>query len=118
MFWGPPLRRQPRSRQTARPPCRRSRRRSAPALRSSHRVGKPWNRNSEIACEAAPISGRASLRFARRDIPTMADSIDLAALIRPDDRVAWSGGPMEPASLLGVLDRQLDRVPRASVLLN
>jgi acyl-CoA hydrolase len=48
----------------------------------------------------------------------MADPIDLAALIRPDDRVAWSGGPMEPASLLGVLDSQLDRVPRSSALLN
>jgi acetyl-CoA hydrolase len=48
----------------------------------------------------------------------MTDEIDLAGLIRPDDRVAWSGGPMEPAGLLGVLDRQLDRVPRACVLLN
>jgi acetyl-CoA hydrolase len=48
----------------------------------------------------------------------MADPIDLAALIRPDDRLAWSGGPMEPAELLGAFDRQLDRVPRASVLLN
>jgi acetyl-CoA hydrolase len=48
----------------------------------------------------------------------MADPIDLATLIRPGDRLAWSGGPMEPAALLGVLDRQLDRVPQASVLLN
>jgi acyl-CoA hydrolase len=48
----------------------------------------------------------------------MADPIDLAALIRPGDRLAWSGGPMEPAVLLGVLDGQLDRVPRATLLLN
>jgi hypothetical protein len=33
----------------------------------------------------------------------MAEPSDPAALIRPDDRVAWSGGPMEPASLLRVL---------------
>jgi acyl-CoA hydrolase len=48
----------------------------------------------------------------------MIDPIDLAALIRPGDRLAWSGGPMEPAALLGVLDAQLDRVPRATFLLN
>ena len=48
----------------------------------------------------------------------MIDPIDFAALIRPGDRLAWSGGPMEPAALLGVLDAQLDRVPRATFLLN
>jgi acyl-CoA hydrolase len=48
----------------------------------------------------------------------MAEPIDLAALIEPGDRVAWSCGAVEPATLLGTLDRQLDRVPRASVLLN
>jgi acyl-CoA hydrolase len=48
----------------------------------------------------------------------MADPIDLAALIRAGDRLAWSGGPMEPAALLGVLEGQLHRVPRATVLLN
>jgi hypothetical protein len=37
----------------------------------------------------------------------MVDPIDLAALIRPDDCVAWSGGPMEPASLRRVVDSQL-----------
>ena len=43
----------------------------------------------------------------------MAEEIDLAGLLRPGDRLAWSAGPMEPTDLLGVLDRQLDRVPRS-----
>jgi len=48
----------------------------------------------------------------------MAKEIDLAGLLRPGDRLAWSAGPVEPTHLLGVLDRQLDRVPRVSALLN
>ncbi|MGE0851517.1 MAG: acetyl-CoA hydrolase/transferase family protein [Hyphomicrobiaceae bacterium] len=48
----------------------------------------------------------------------MAEEIDLAGLLRPGDRLAWSAGPMEPSHLLGLLDRQLDRVPTVSVLLN
>jgi acyl-CoA hydrolase len=48
----------------------------------------------------------------------MAEEIDLAGLLRPGDRIAWSAGPMEPTDLLAVLDRQLDRVPRVSALLN
>jgi acetyl-CoA hydrolase len=48
----------------------------------------------------------------------MAEEIDLAGLLRPGDRLAWSAGPMEPSDLLGLLDRQLDRAPRVSVLLN
>ena len=48
----------------------------------------------------------------------MAEEIDLAGLLRPNDRLAWSAGPVEPVQLLGVLDRQLDRAPQMSVLLN
>jgi acyl-CoA hydrolase len=48
----------------------------------------------------------------------MAEEINLAGLLRPGDRLAWSAGPVEPAHLLGVLDRQLDRAPRVSALLN
>jgi acetyl-CoA hydrolase len=48
----------------------------------------------------------------------MAEEIDLAGLLRPGDRLAWSAGPMEPNDLLAVLDRQLERVPRVSALLN
>jgi acetyl-CoA hydrolase len=48
----------------------------------------------------------------------MADEIDLAGLLRPGDRLAWSAGPMEPTALLAVLDHQLDRMPRVSALLN
>jgi hypothetical protein len=48
----------------------------------------------------------------------MAEEINLAGLLRPGDRLAWSAGPVEPVHLLGVLDRQLDRAPRVSALLN
>ena len=48
----------------------------------------------------------------------MAEELDVAGLLRPGDRLAWSAGPMEPTDLIGVLGRQLDRVPRISVLLN
>lgn len=48
----------------------------------------------------------------------MAEEIDVAGLLKPGDRLAWSAGPMEPNDLLGLLDRQLDRAPRVSVLLN
>jgi acetyl-CoA hydrolase len=48
----------------------------------------------------------------------MPDPLDLAALIHPGDRIAWSSGAAEPAALLGVLDRQLDGVPNGSVLLS
>ena len=48
----------------------------------------------------------------------MAEEIDLAGLLRPGDRLAWSAGPVEPTHLLGVLDRQLDCAPPVSVLLN
>jgi acetyl-CoA hydrolase len=48
----------------------------------------------------------------------MTEEIDLAGLIKTGHRVSWSAGPMEPARLLRMLDRQLDRVPRASTLLN
>ena len=48
----------------------------------------------------------------------MAEEINLAGLLRPGDRLAWSAGPAEPAHLLGVLDRQLDRAPRVAALLN
>jgi hypothetical protein len=48
----------------------------------------------------------------------MAEEIDLAGLIRTGDRVAWSAGPVELAQLLRTLDKQLDRVPRLSILLN
>jgi len=48
----------------------------------------------------------------------MAEEIDLAGFLRPSDRLAWSAGPVEPAHLLGVLDRQLDRVPQVGALLN
>ena len=48
----------------------------------------------------------------------MAEEIDLAGLLRPGDRLAWSAGPVEPTHLLGMLDRQLDCAPPVSVLLN
>jgi acetyl-CoA hydrolase len=48
----------------------------------------------------------------------MPEELDLAALIRPGDRVAWSAGTVEPAALLALLEGQLDRVPQASVLLS
>jgi len=48
----------------------------------------------------------------------MAEELDVAGLLRPGDRLAWSAGPVEPTDLIGVLGRQLDRVPRISVLLN
>jgi hypothetical protein len=48
----------------------------------------------------------------------MAEEIDLAGLLRPGDRLAWSAGPMEPTDLLAVLDRELNRVPRVSALFN
>jgi acetyl-CoA hydrolase len=48
----------------------------------------------------------------------MPDQLDLAGLIRTDDRVAWSAAAMEPVALLALLDGQLDRVARGSVLLN
>ena len=48
----------------------------------------------------------------------MPDPLDLAALIRAGDCIAWSSGTAEPSGLLGLLDRQLERVPRGSVLLS
>ena len=42
----------------------------------------------------------------------MPDPLDLAALIRPGDRIAWSSGTAEPSALLALLDSQLDRVPK------
>lgn len=49
----------------------------------------------------------------------MADPIDLAALIAPGDRMAWSGAATEPTELLGMLDRQIDGVADGvSVLIN
>lgn len=48
----------------------------------------------------------------------MPDELDLAGLIRPGDRIAWSAATVEPAALLALLDRQLDRVAKASVLLS
>jgi acetyl-CoA hydrolase len=48
----------------------------------------------------------------------MTEAIAFADLIRQGDRIAWSAGPMEPAMLLRALDVQLDRIPRASALLN
>ena len=48
----------------------------------------------------------------------MPDQLDLAGLIREGDRIAWSAATVEPVALLGLLDRQLDRVARGSVLLN
>ena len=48
----------------------------------------------------------------------MPDEPDLAALIRAGDRIAWSAAAVEPLALLELLDRQLDRAPAASVLLN
>jgi len=44
--------------------------------------------------------------------------LDLASLIRDGDCIGWSAGPVEPAQLLRTLNKQLDRVPRASTLLN
>src|SRR4051794_39110012 len=48
----------------------------------------------------------------------MPDRFDLASLIRAGDRVAWSAATVEPVALLAMLERQLDRVARGSVLLN
>jgi len=48
----------------------------------------------------------------------MTEEIDIAVLMKAGDRIAWSAGPVEPAQLLQTLDRQLDRVPPASTLLN
>src|SRR5262249_7250817 len=48
----------------------------------------------------------------------MTEAIAFADLISHGDRVAWPAGPMEPATLLRALDAQLDRIPRASPLLN
>ena len=48
----------------------------------------------------------------------MPDPFDLASLIRAGDRIAWSAATVEPVALLALLDRQLDRVARGSVLLN
>jgi acyl-CoA hydrolase len=48
----------------------------------------------------------------------MTEDIDIASLIEAGNRIAWSAGPMEPVNLLRRLDQQLDRVPRASTLLN
>jgi acyl-CoA hydrolase len=46
------------------------------------------------------------------------EELDLAGLMRDGDCVGWSAGPVEPVQLLHTLDKQLDRVPRASTLLN
>jgi acyl-CoA hydrolase len=48
----------------------------------------------------------------------MPDQLDLATLIQPGDRIAWSSATVEPAALLALLDQQLDRIARGSVLLN
>jgi acyl-CoA hydrolase len=48
----------------------------------------------------------------------MPDQLDLAGLIKEGDRLAWSAAAVEPVALLGLLERQLDRVARGSVLLN
>jgi len=48
----------------------------------------------------------------------MTEEIDIAVLMKAGYRIAWSAGPVEPAQLLRTLDKQLDRVPRASTLLN
>lgn len=48
----------------------------------------------------------------------MSDDIDLAGLIRSGDRIAWSAAAVEPVELLKQLDRQLDRVAHATVLLS
>src|SRR5688572_27290207 len=82
------------------------------------RAGRPSSRSLGIAFGEAPILPRASPHSARRGNPGMAEELDVAGLLRPGDRLAWSAGPMEPTDLIGVLGRQLDRVPRISVLLN
>src|SRR5262245_22314631 len=48
----------------------------------------------------------------------MTEASAFADLISPGARVTWSPGPMEPGALLRALDEQLDRIPRASTLLN
>lgn len=48
----------------------------------------------------------------------MPDQLDLAALIRAGDRIAWSAATVEPTALLTQLERQLDRVAKGSVLLS
>src|SRR5262244_1255609 len=91
---------------------------STPALPTTQLAGRPWNKSWEIECVGAPISRKASLHSARREVPNMTEEIDIAGLIKAGGRVAWSAGPVEPTQLLRTLDKQLDRVPRASTLIN
>jgi acetyl-CoA hydrolase len=42
--------------------------------------------------------------------------LDLAALVRAGDTIAWGGAAAEPTALLEILDAQMERMPRASVL--
>lgn len=49
----------------------------------------------------------------------MTEDFDIAGLLRPGDRIAWPGGSTEPAALLTMLERQVDRLPSGvSVFLN
>lgn len=45
------------------------------------------------------------------------DRLDLAALVQVGDSIVWGGAASEPTALLEVLNAQIERMPRASVLL-
>ena len=60
---------------------------------------------------ASPTLPRVSPRSAKNAVPTMAEALDIAGLMRPGDRLAWPGGSTEPSGLLAILEPQLDRVP-------
>lgn len=49
----------------------------------------------------------------------MTELFDISKFINKGDRIAWSGGAMEPTALLGLLEKRLDDVPDdVSALLN
>jgi acyl-CoA hydrolase len=48
----------------------------------------------------------------------MSDSLDLAALTRPGDVIAWNGASGEPIRLLELLNAQMDRVEAAALFTN
>ncbi|MEK9594669.1 MAG: hypothetical protein VW057_01795, partial [Rhodospirillaceae bacterium] len=49
----------------------------------------------------------------------MTEPFDISKFINKGDRIAWSGGAMEPTALLGLLEKRLDDVPDdVSALLN
>jgi acetyl-CoA hydrolase len=47
----------------------------------------------------------------------MSDAIDIAALIRPGDSIAWSGASCEPTELLRLFEAGLDLMPSGKVLM-